>query len=34
LVNSLRQELGFGSVPVRLAMRGSRNPFDTSGKSN
>jgi GTP-binding protein len=31
LVNSLRQELRFGSVPVRLAMRGSRNPFDTSG---
>jgi GTP-binding protein len=29
LVNSMRQELGFGSVPVRLAMRGSRNPFDT-----
>jgi len=29
LINSLRQELGFGSVPVRLAMRPSRNPFDT-----
>jgi GTP-binding protein len=29
LVNSLRQELGFGAVPVRLAMRGSRNPFDS-----
>lgn len=28
LVNSLRQELGFGSVPVRLATRASRNPFD------
>ena len=29
LVNSLRQELGFGSVPVRLAMRASRNPYDS-----
>ena len=28
LVNGLRKELGFGAVPVRLSMRGSRNPFD------
>jgi len=31
LVNSLRQELGFGAVPVRLAMRASRNPYDGEG---
>ena len=29
LVNSIRKELGFGAVPVRLAARPSRNPFDT-----
>jgi GTP-binding protein len=28
LVNGLRKELDFGAVPVRLTMRGSRNPFD------
>jgi GTP-binding protein len=28
LVNGLRRELGFGAVPVRLAARASRNPFD------
>jgi GTP-binding protein len=28
LVNSMRRELGFGAVPVRLAMRTSRNPYD------
>ena len=28
LVNGLRQELGFGSVPIRLALRGRANPFD------
>ena len=28
LVNGIRKELGFGAVPVRLSMRGSRNPFD------
>ncbi|MDP8993936.1 MAG: ribosome biogenesis GTPase Der [Pseudomonadota bacterium] len=28
LVNSLRRELGFGAVPIRLSLRGSRNPFD------
>ncbi|MGZ8359688.1 MAG: ribosome biogenesis GTPase Der [Allosphingosinicella sp.] len=29
LVNGVRKELGFGAVPVRLAMRSSRNPFDS-----
>ena len=28
LVNGLRRDLGFGAVPVRLALRGARNPFD------
>jgi GTP-binding protein len=28
LVNGIRGELGFGAVPVRLAVRASRNPFD------
>jgi GTPase len=28
LVNGIRRELGFGSVPVRLHARASRNPFD------
>jgi GTP-binding protein len=28
LVNGLRRELGFGTVPVRLTMRSSKNPFD------
>jgi GTP-binding protein len=28
LTNSLRKELGFGAVPVRLNARASRNPFD------
>jgi GTP-binding protein len=27
LINGLRRELGFGAVPVRLTMRGSKNPF-------
>jgi GTP-binding protein len=27
LVNGLRRELGFGGVPIRLTMRGSKNPF-------
>ena len=31
LVNGLRRELGFGAVPVRLTMRGSKNPFGASG---
>jgi len=28
LVNSLRKDLGFGAVPVRLNLRSTRNPFD------
>jgi GTP-binding protein len=28
LTNGLRRELGFGAVPVRLALRAGRNPFD------
>ncbi|PAX08250.1 ribosome biogenesis GTPase Der [Sphingomonas lenta] len=28
LVNSMRRDLGFGAVPVRLTMRAPRNPFD------
>jgi GTPase len=28
LVNGLRRDLGFVAVPVRLAFRGRRNPFD------
>jgi GTP-binding protein len=28
LTNGIRAELGFGAVPVRLAARASRNPFD------
>ena len=28
LVNSMRRELGFGAVPVRLTMRAPKNPFD------
>jgi GTP-binding protein len=28
LINSMRRELGFGAVPIRLSLRGSRNPFD------
>jgi GTP-binding protein len=28
LVNGLRRELAFGAVPIRLTMRGSKNPFD------
>ena len=31
LVNGLRRELGFGAVPVRLTMRGSKNPFGGGG---
>ena len=27
LLNSIRKELGFGAVPVRLTMRSSKNPF-------
>ena len=28
LVNSLRDDLGFEGVPIRLSLRGSKNPFD------
>ena len=28
LVNSMRKELGFGAVPVRVTMRAPKNPFD------
>ena len=28
LINGIRRELDFGSVPVRLHARSSRNPFD------
>lgn len=28
LVNSLRRDLGFGAVPVRLTLRAPRNPYD------
>jgi GTP-binding protein len=31
LVNGLRRELGFGAVPIRLTMRGSKNPFGIGG---
>jgi GTP-binding protein len=31
LVNGLRRELGFGAVPVRLTLRGSKNPFGPGG---
>jgi len=27
LVNSLREKLGFGSVPIRLSLRAAKNPF-------
>jgi len=30
LVNSLRDELGFDGVPIRLNFRGGKNPFDAS----
>ena len=28
LVNGMRREFGFGGVPIRLTLRGGRNPFD------
>jgi GTP-binding protein len=28
LVNSMRKELGFGAVPVRITFRAPKNPFD------
>ena len=30
LVNSMRRDLGFGAVPVRLSLRAAKNPFDRS----
>jgi GTP-binding protein len=30
LVNSMRRELGFGAVPVRVTMRAPKNPFDST----
>ena len=30
LVNSMRKDLGFGAVPVRLTFRAPKNPFDSS----
>ena len=33
LVNSIRKELGFGAVPVRLQARASKNPYQ-SGERN
>ncbi|MBA3676946.1 MAG: ribosome biogenesis GTPase Der [Sphingosinicella sp.] len=30
LINGMRKELGFGAVPVRLAARASKNPFDSN----
>jgi GTP-binding protein len=30
-MNGMRRELGFGAVPIRLALRGSKNPFDSKG---
>ena len=29
LINSLRRDLGFDAVPVRLMLRSSKNPFGT-----
>ncbi len=31
LVNSIRRELGFGAVPVRLTLKSPKNPFDRKG---
>ncbi len=31
LINGIRRELGFGAVPIRLAARATRNPYDRSG---
>jgi GTP-binding protein len=30
LMNGMRRELGFGAVPIRLALRGGKNPYDKS----
>jgi GTP-binding protein len=29
LMNGMRRELGFGAVPIRLALRGGKNPYDS-----
>lgn len=29
LMNGMRRELGFGAVPIRLSMRGGKNPYDS-----
>ena len=34
LVNSMRRELGFGAVPVRLTLRAPKNPFDADRAGN
>jgi GTP-binding protein len=34
LVNSMRKELGFGAVPVRLTLRAPKNPFDVERSGN
>ncbi|MET1109912.1 MAG: ribosome biogenesis GTPase Der [Allosphingosinicella sp.] len=31
LMNGMRRELGFGAVPIRLALRGGKNPYDSKG---
>ena len=31
LINGMRRELGFGAVPIRLSLRGSKNPFGGGG---
>ena len=34
LVNSMRRELGFGAVPVRITLRAPKNPFDAQASGN
>ena len=29
LINGMRRELGFGAVPIRLSLRGGKNPYDS-----
>jgi GTP-binding protein len=31
LINSMRKELGFDAVPIRLMLRSAKNPFDDKG---
>src|SRR3954464_10601082 len=33
LINSMRRELGFGAVPIRLHARASKNPFGEGGRN-